>query len=112
MHEFSIVQNIVEIAIETASQNHVKSVRSVEVEIGQASGIVADAMDFAWESLIKDTPLRQASLVIKIIPLVVKCVECGLQYSPQEIYEPCRLCGALNPEILSGKELRVTAIQT
>jgi hydrogenase nickel incorporation protein HypA/HybF len=111
MHEFSIVQRIVDIALEAAMNNQAKTVTCVEVEIGQASGIVPEAMEFAWESARKDTLLRQASLTITLIPLHVKCHTCGFQYDPENLYEPCPHCGAFNPEILTGKELRVTSIQ-
>jgi hydrogenase nickel incorporation protein HypA/HybF len=112
MHEFSIVQNIIDIATGAAHQNQLKTVSCVEVEVGQASGVVPDALEFAWESAVKDTFLRHASLMMKIIPLTVKCRMCGLQFKPEDIYESCSDCGAMNPEILSGKELRVTAIHT
>jgi hydrogenase nickel incorporation protein HypA/HybF len=111
MHEFSIVQRIVEIALEAAAKNQAENVICVEVEVGQASGTVPEAMEFAWESARKDTLLEQASLVIRLIPLVIRCRSCGLQHTPENIYESCPHCGAISPEIISGKELRVTSIQ-
>ena len=111
MHEFSLVQNIIDIATDAANQNQVRSVQSVEVEIGQASGIVPEAMDFAWESARKDTILQEASLVIRIIPLLIRCRACGSEFHPDGLFETCPGCGNYNPEIISGKELRVIAIQ-
>jgi hydrogenase nickel incorporation protein HypA/HybF len=110
MHEFSIIQNIIEIAIDAAIQNRLETVSSVEVEVGQASGIVPEAMEFAWESARKNTLLRMAALSVKLIPLMMRCRGCGMQYFPGEIYEPCPGCGEINGEIISGKELKVTAI--
>jgi hydrogenase nickel incorporation protein HypA/HybF len=111
MHEFSIVQRIVDIALEVAGKCQADTVTCVEVEVGQASGTVPEAMEFAWESARKDTLLEQASLVITIIPLLVRCSGCAFQYAPENIYESCPRCGAFNPEIISGRELRVTSIQ-
>jgi len=111
MHELSIVQGIIDIAIDAANRYQVTRVQCVEVEIGQASGLVPDAMDFAWESAKKDTILQEASLVIKIIPLLVRCRACGKKFHPDDMFENCPGCGNYNPEIVSGKELRVTAIQ-
>jgi hydrogenase nickel incorporation protein HypA/HybF len=112
MHEFSIAQNIVEIALEAAQTGNAGTVSCVDVEVGQVSGVVPEALDFAWESARKDTLLRNASLAITVIPLRVKCRVCGLQHNPEDWYGPCPACGAINYEILSGKELRVTAIHT
>jgi hydrogenase nickel incorporation protein HypA/HybF len=112
MHEFSIVQSIVDIALESANLHHIEHVSAVEVEVGQASGVVPEAMEFAWEAAIKGTPLSEASLKIKQIPLTVKCSICQFHYDPEEIFEACPHCGGINPEILTGKELKVVAIET
>jgi hydrogenase nickel incorporation protein HypA/HybF len=112
MHEFSIVQSIVDIALESAALNHIAHISAVEVEVGHASGVVPEAMEFAWEATIKGTILSEASLKIKQITLIVKCSVCQHQYNPEEIYEACPHCGEVNPEILSGKELKVVAIET
>ncbi len=112
MHEFSVAQNIVDIALQSAKEHHVDHIASVEVEIGQAAGVVIEALEFAWESATKDTMLQHTALVIKPVPLIVVCRNCGLQYNPQELFELCPQCGDMNPEIVKGRELRVSAIIT
>jgi hydrogenase nickel incorporation protein HypA/HybF len=111
MHEFSIVQSIVEIALETARVNGAGQISSVEVEVGQSAGVVREAMEFAWEAAGRNTLLEGASLVLKEIPLVVRCRSCQKTFQPDELFDPCPVCGDLNPEIISGKELRVVAIE-
>jgi hydrogenase nickel incorporation protein HypA/HybF len=112
MHEFSLVQSIVDIALESANRHHIEHISAVEVEVGSASGVVPEAMEFAWEAATKDTLLNNASLKIKHIPLRVQCGICRMQYEPEEIYEVCPGCGEISPEIITGKELRVVAIET
>jgi hydrogenase nickel incorporation protein HypA/HybF len=110
MHEFSLVENIIEIVTETAERNRLSQVEAVELEIGVASGVIREAMEFAWEAAVKGTAFEQTILKIKEIPLVVCCSVCGKEYSPGEIYETCPGCGDVSPKVLSGKELRVAAI--
>jgi hydrogenase nickel incorporation protein HypA/HybF len=112
MHEFSIIYNIVDIAIGSADQNGLKSVSSVEIEIGKASGIEPTAMEFAWESARKNTILENARLVMHFVPIRLQCRACDMQYEPYEIYNPCPACGEINARILTGKELRVVAIES
>jgi hydrogenase nickel incorporation protein HypA/HybF len=112
MHEFSIIQNIIEIVTETAIQNRVKKVYAVELEIGAASGVVKQALEFAWEAAGKAEILKNSILKISEVPLTVLCTLCRNTYAPPEIYEPCPVCGEVSPEILSGKELRIMAIET
>ena len=111
MHEFSIIQNIIEIVTETALQNRVRQVLSVEIEIGAASGVIRQAMEFAWEAAGKNDLLKNSILKIKEIPLAAVCQTCKNAYSPDEIYDPCPFCGEISPEITSGKELRILAIE-
>lgn len=112
MHEFSIVQSIVEIVLDTARKNNVEQIHAVEVEVGQSSGVVKEAMEFAWEAAVDGTLLSKAVLRIKQIPLRVICGICKQQYLPEDLYEACPVCGEISPEIISGKELRVVAIET
>jgi hydrogenase nickel incorporation protein HypA/HybF len=112
MHEFSIITNIVDIAIASADQNGLINVSSVEIEVGKASGIEPSAMEFAWESARKNTILENARLVMHFIPLCLQCRACGLQYKPEEMYYPCPACGEINARIITGKELRVIAIES
>ena len=112
MHEFSIITNIIDIAIGSADQNGLTSVSSVEIEVGKASGVEAAAMEFAWESARKNTILENAVLVMKFIPLCMQCRMCGMQYEPDEMYNPCPSCGEINARIISGKELRVVSIES
>jgi len=112
MHEFSIIRSIVDIALESAALNNIEQISAVEVEVGQASGVVPEALEFAWEATIAGTLLSKASLIIKHIQLTVKCCFCQHQYQPREVYEACPQCGEVSPEILTGKELKVVAIVT
>lgn len=111
MHELSLVQEILEIALDTARKHGVDHVSAVEVEVGQASGVVKEAMEFAWEATRKGTLLGAASLVIKSIPLQAVCRKCGRNYQPDELFDPCPECGEVSPEIIAGKELKVVAIE-
>ncbi len=111
MHEFSIVQGIVGIALESARKHNAGHIFAVEVEVGQASGVEKEAMEFAWEAAGKGTILEGARLVLKVIPLQVACRNCLTPYQPAELFDPCPVCGEVNPEVVAGKELRVVAIE-
>jgi hydrogenase nickel incorporation protein HypA/HybF len=112
MHEFSLIQSIVEIVLESASKHHLKQVSTVEIEVGKASGVIREAMEFAWEAARKETILDHTVLKIKVIPLLVRCNLCDRQYEPDEVYECCPGCGGVSPEVITGKELKVVSIET
>ncbi len=112
MHEFTIAQNIADIALQVAREQHVDQVSAVEVDVGQASGIETAALQFAWESVRKDSLLHDAELVINMVTLELRCLSCQSLYHPDAVFEPCPGCGECNNEVLSGTGMRVTALIT
>jgi hydrogenase nickel incorporation protein HypA/HybF len=111
MHEFSIAQNIAEIAETTALENNANQVETIEIELGLASGVIKEALEFAWDSISTGSVvLKNAQLKIHEIPVLVKCNICQMEYSPEELFDPCPGCSEVNVTIIQGKELRVKSI--
>ena len=71
MHEVSIMQNTLDIAISQAQQQGATKIDSLTLKIGKLSGVIPEALEFAFEVLIRDTIAEDAQLEIKTIP--VKC---------------------------------------
>jgi hydrogenase nickel incorporation protein HypA/HybF len=112
MHEFSIITHIIDIVLDSAISHDINEIKAVEIEVGQASGVVKEALNFAWDSAIRGTILENAALVIRLIPVKACCRKCQNIYFPQEPFDACPRCGEFNPEIITGRELRVIAIET
>ncbi len=110
MHEFSIAMNIVDIATEYARREEANSVKEIEIEVGQLSGIVLDALEFSLESAVKGSILENAKRNIISIPGLVRCLKCSHEYESSEIFSECPVCGAGPPEIIKGRELRVKSL--
>lgn len=110
MHEFSIAVSIVDIAVEHAQKANARVVNEVELEIGELSGVVYEAMETAMESAIKNTMLDGAEVKIIRIPGRGRCTECGMEFHLVNVFDPCPECGAFAPNVISGKELRIKSI--
>jgi hydrogenase nickel incorporation protein HypA/HybF len=63
MHELSIAMSIVEIAEDNAAMAGVKSVSEIQIEVGNLSGVVDEALEFALEEAVKNTILRNAKRI-------------------------------------------------
>ena len=61
MHELSIAMNVIEIADEYAAKANATVVKEIEIEVGELSGVVLDALEFAMEVAVKNTILEQAT---------------------------------------------------
>jgi hydrogenase nickel incorporation protein HypA/HybF len=110
VHEFSIALNIIEIAEQEAKKAGASEVTSVEIEVGQLSGVIIEALEFAFESAIKDTILRNASIHLITIPGKARCNHCGQISEAENLFDPCKNCGEFNVSIIAGRELAVKSI--
>ena len=111
MHELSIAVNIVEIAEESTLKEGATVVNEIELEIGNVSGVVLEAMELALESAVKGTLLEKAKIKIITIPGKAKCADCGTVFEIEELYAPCPKCGNPFADIVQGKELKVKSLK-
>jgi hydrogenase nickel incorporation protein HypA/HybF len=104
MHETGIAASIIEIA-EGAARG--APILKVHLQLGAFTGVVREALEFAFEALKEGTLAARAELEIEIIPLVAACPGCGWTGAPEEDY--CLICPrcAMPAAILSGRELQV-----
>ena len=113
MHEFSIVQQLVNTAVESAKENNVKEVHSITLQLGELTFLGKEQMSFAFEVLTRDTILAGAELKFEDVPAEIECKECEYhgplprdKLDGLDHYFPilaCPECGA-KPEVVAGKE--------
>ncbi|MBE0501718.1 MAG: hydrogenase maturation nickel metallochaperone HypA [Desulfuromonadales bacterium] len=111
MHELGITQSIVDIAIKTAREQNAEKVLSVSVEIGELSGVVADAVEFCFEACIQKTFLQGCRLIIEQIPGLGQCEECGAELKIDTMTFACRECGSYKLLRTQGEELNIKELE-
>lgn len=104
----SITQGIIEICEKHAEG---RRVLSLEVEIGQLSGVVPEAVEFCFEACCSGTQLQGASINITRVPGKGHCRDCGCDTPLTALFDPCQACGGYNVDILTGEEMRVKEIE-
>jgi hydrogenase nickel incorporation protein HypA/HybF len=103
MHELGIARNIVAIVSEHAQG---QKVRRVTLEIGALSGVMADAVRFAFDAVAAGTCLEDATLEIREIKGRGRCRSCGAEFETPTLFTPCA-CGSRQVTRLSGEELKI-----
>lgn len=111
MHELSIAQSIVETVYNHVPEERRSLVSAITVEVGAASGVVADSLCFAFDALKEQVPFCSAELKIITVPFVVQCDECGKQSQNDACLMICTHCGSIEVTIISGTELIVKQIE-
>lgn len=108
MHEAGLAASVLEIAEREARG---RQVTQVHLKLGEFTGVVPAALEFAFEALRQQTKCcRDALLVIDRVPLSGHCPECEWIGTPERTY--CLVCPQCESpvEILTGREMNVEAI--
>lgn len=108
MHEMSITQGIIDICEQHAGG---RRVLSIDVEIGELSSVVQEAVEFCFEACSQGTLLQGARINFIRIPGMGHCQDCGADTPLAALFDSCRHCGGYQVTILSGEEMRVKEIE-
>lgn len=110
MHEVSMMQNTLDIAIAQARQNGATKIERLTMNIGELSGVIPEALEFAFEVLIRGTIAENAQLEIKTIPVVCYCQECDRHFQPNNYIYECPECQRISTNIIHGRELELVSL--
>ncbi len=108
MHEIGLIQNLIEQAQQAAAG---RVVRQVEVALGELSDISAEALNFYFDQLRRETALAQAKLVIHPEAGRGECRHCGSVGLGAVLQGLCPVCGAQAWKIQRGDTVRLEAIE-
>ena len=111
MHELSIMQSALSIALEQARQAGATRVHSIRLRIGALSGVVPDALEFAFEALTPGTAAEDAKLAIEHVPARFWCAACKREFEAEDMLAECPGCHALSGDIRAGREMEVASLE-
>jgi hydrogenase nickel incorporation protein HypA/HybF len=109
MHELALTQSIVDLVVERARAERLRTVTRVAVEVGTAAGVDPEALRFCFDVVVEETMARGAELVIERPQLRACCRSCGHEFEPSTRFPSCPACQRPGAELVGGRELRVTS---
>ncbi len=110
MHELSLVASVFEVLEEKAREHGAARVTKVVLEVGIMSGAVPDLLESAFEAYKRGTLAAGARLEIVVVPVKVRCPDCGGETVREDADFSCAGCGSRRVEIVEGRELVVEKI--
>lgn len=112
MHELSIAVSMVDMAVEESQRQGGTKVNAIHLKLGKLSGVVKDALLFSYDVVCEGTLLEGSRLIIKEIPIIVFCPKCETETPPVAINNLCcPKCETPTPQVISGREMEVTALE-
>ena len=93
MHEYSLVQSLMERIAQEAAARHAVAVHRVRLTIGELSGVEPELLDTAFGIVREGTICAGATLEILRVPARWACSGCGAAITAGGILQ-CARCGA------------------
>ncbi len=111
MHELSVTQSILDIALEKARESQASRIKRINLVVGELSSIVDDCVQFYFDFVSSDSIASGAALSFTRIPAQVRCRNCGLSFSPDKSSWSCPQCSKWDAEIIAGNEFYIDSIE-
>jgi hydrogenase nickel incorporation protein HypA/HybF len=112
MHELSIALSVLDLVEEESERRGGVHVAAIHIKLGPLSGVIKDALLSAYELAREGTPFQSCELVIQEIPILARCPACNAQRPVVSIQDiRCAACGTPTPDILTGRELDISALE-
>ena len=80
MHEYSLVENLVDTLVAGLAKENVTSpdaVKEVKIRVGALAVHSVESFEQAFRMRASDTLLRNAKLLVEVVPAKYKCGACG-----------------------------------
>lgn len=111
MHELSIAQSMVKLAVNELHKARGKRVLAIEVAVGKISGVVPHALEFAFPQATSGTELEGSELKIHELAMETECLSCGAINTQEEFLMICPRCNSPEVKINKGKEISILSME-
>ncbi len=107
MHEQSIVESLLALALEKAEKANACKIISMNLVVGDYTGVMEDAVNFYFRFLSKDTIAAGARINYTHVAGQLRCRDCDVLFPLQQHDYRCPKCEGKRVEIVGGRELYI-----
>ncbi|MFW6357903.1 MAG: hydrogenase maturation nickel metallochaperone HypA [Chroococcales cyanobacterium] len=111
MHEVSLMENTLDLALNYAKEQGATEIHWIKLKVGELSGVIPEALEFAFDVVIQGTIAEKARLEIETIPVIAHCPTCDLDFPPSDLIYECPSCHQFCFEVCQGKELELASLE-
>jgi len=107
MHELSLTQTLLELALKNAAG---RKITAVDLLLGEFSDERPESIQFYWDDIAKGTLAEGAKLRFQPVAAEMKCLQCDTVFHPEEEAVECPNCKSFRVRLLSGDDIRLAGI--
>jgi hydrogenase nickel incorporation protein HypA/HybF len=107
MHEQSIVESILTLALKNAEKANARKIVSINLVVGDYTGVVEEAVNLYFGFLCQTTIAAGAKIHYTHVAGQLRCRDCDILFPLQKGRHPCPQCAGSRVEIVGGRELYI-----
>jgi hydrogenase nickel insertion protein HypA len=111
MHEYSVVQALLEQIEDVAKENDATKVTKIVVKIGVMSGIEAHLLEIAFNTFKEKTICDGAAFVIHIQPIKIRCNSCQKESELDKVHYCCPECESIDVTVIDGEDMFLMSLE-
>lgn len=111
MHEYSIVQALLDSCEQHAKANNAAKITQVVLKVGVMSGVEPQLLQSAFDTFKEATICQEAALVMHIQEIVVYCRTCHKESTLKKREYLCPACQSNDLEIRDGEEMYLMQLE-
>jgi hydrogenase nickel incorporation protein HypA/HybF len=98
-------------ALDQARKAGASRVLVIRLRIGALSGVVPEALEFAFEALRPHTMASEAQLAIEHVPARYWCATCNREFQSDTMYADCPDCREPSGNLRAGREMELASLE-
>jgi hydrogenase nickel incorporation protein HypA/HybF len=111
VHELSLIASVFDLLEEKAREHGASRVTAVVLRVGRMSGVVPELLESAFDTYKKGTLAEGSRLALVIVPMKIRCPDCGGASVREDADFSCAVCGSRRVEIIEGRDIIVEKIE-
>lgn len=111
MHEYSIVQALLNQCESIATEHQAQKIAKVTVKIGKMSGVEPHLLEIAFDTFKESTVCEGAEFIMNIQPLTIRCNLCSAESELDEIAYCCPECESLDVSVVDGEDMFLMSLE-
>ena len=105
MHEIGVLYKMIEQVEDVAKKNNVKHIKSIEIELGELSGMLPVFFEQYYPIIAQNREMfKDSNLIIREVPGEGLCLYCSTMFNVMRCEGICPKCKSRNKKILSGRD--------
>jgi len=111
MHEYSIVQALLDQCENIAKENEASTITKVVTKIGAMSGVETHLLQTAFDTFKEGTMCKNAQFVINYQKIKLRCNDCSNEFEIDGAIYECSNCKSTGMDTIDGEDMYLMSLE-